>query len=104
MGVSGDTIDAAKSTNAAIPFENLFSKVTRIRAQLPLVDAPIGTECHAASGNLEMAPTAETSSVTALLELVTVDPTTDHCTLRTHKDRIGQECFREAGHSGGKTA
>ena len=94
VGVSCDAIDAAKRTNAAIPFEHPFPKVTCICAQLPLVDAPIRTERYAATGNLEMTPPAEISPVRTLFELLAVDPTTGHRALHTHKNRIGQECFR----------
>src|SRR6476660_7069074 len=97
MGVSCYAIDAAKGTNAAIPFEHLFPKVTRICAQLPLVDAPIRTERDAATGNLKMTPPAEISSARTLFELVAVDPTTGHRALRAHKNRIGQECLSAGG-------
>lgn len=43
MSVRGDAVDTAKSTNAAISFEHLFSKVARAGAKFPLVHAPIGT-------------------------------------------------------------
>lgn len=96
MSVGGDTVDTAKGTNTAIPFEHLFSKVARVGAKFPFVYAPIGTERDAAGGNLQIAPTAEISSVGALFELLAVNPTASHRTLRTHKNRIDQECFGTA--------
>lgn len=93
MSVGGDAVDTAKSTNAAIPFEHPFSKVARVGAKFPLVDAPIGTERDAARGNLQMAPTTEISSARTLFEFLPLNPTTGHCTLRAHKNRIEQECF-----------
>ena len=93
MSVRGDAGDTAKSTNAAISFEHLFSKVDRVGAKPPLVHAPIGTERDAARGNLQMAPTTEISPVNTLFELFVVNPATGHRTLCTHKSRIEQECF-----------
>lgn len=52
MSVGSDTIVATKSTNAAIPFEHLFSKVARVGAKFPLVHAAIGTERHSPSMHL----------------------------------------------------
>ncbi len=81
------------------PFENLFPKVTQICAQLPFVHAPIRTERYTATGNVEMTSPAEISTV---FELVTMDPTPTIAHKPTHKHRIGQECFREAGSFSGR--
>lgn len=92
MRISGNTVDTAKSANAAIPFEHFFSKVARVSAKLPLVYAPIGAERGAAGGNLQMAPSAEISPVQTLFEFLALNPTTGHCTLRAHKSRVEQAC------------
>lgn len=65
-GVGGDSVEATESAEASIAEEDLVAEISRVRAQAPLVDAEVGAEgATARSEDLELAPTAERTSVGA---------------------------------------
>jgi hypothetical protein len=58
--VGGDGVDVADSADAVVAGEDLVSKVARVGAETPLVDAVVGAEGAAAFGeDFEVAPAAE---------------------------------------------
>lgn len=57
-----DRIHAALRAYTAIPFQYPFAQISRIGAQLPLVNAHLGAESSSAFGDFAPAPSAQRAS------------------------------------------
>lgn len=93
----GDTIETADGADAAIPLEDALAQVTGVGAQLPLFDAPFGTEGEAPARNFEIAPAAEAAPIGTFGQRGAIDwPTLHdasrspiaHNALSAHENRI----------------
>ena len=71
-------VDAAGFANASIAGVDLVAKITRVGAELPLVDAEIGAKRDAPPDHFEVAPSAQRSAVHAFLECFPISETAGH--------------------------
>lgn len=98
----GDAIETADSADAAVPLEDALAEMTGVTAQLPLFDAPFGTEGEAPGRNFQIAPAAEATAIGTFGQRGAIDRPAFHDSLAAHENRIQRKCLK--GDYGGATA
>ena len=81
-------IRPAHAAHAAVAFEDLFTKVAGIAAELPLFDAPIGAEREASFGDLEVTPAAKIAAVGPFGQRCRIGPAAGHSAQGAHCENI----------------
>jgi len=80
----GYGVHMTQGAEAAVAQEHLFTQVSRLRAQLPLMNAVCRAEAKAAARNLERTPAAQTPIVGTTRNCFAIDPAPAHGAHRTH--------------------
>jgi hypothetical protein len=88
-------IDTATGADSTIAFQNLLADVPRVAAQAKFVHAPRGAKRRAAFGNLQVAPTAEITTVRSLGKSLWIDPTARHDPLGTHLEIVSFKKYQK---------
>ena len=80
-------------TDAAVPKEDLFAEVGRLRAKFPFMDAVGRAKGEATGWHFERAPTAETAAVRTSGDRAAIDPSPFHHPEITHSPvlAVGQQ-------------
>ena len=72
MGRLGYAIETATSADAVVAFEHTFAQMAGVRSKPPLFDAKLRTKRNAPARDLEFAPSAEISPISASIELTAI--------------------------------
>src|ERR1700722_11215368 len=72
-------VDPADRANAPVPLQHLLTKITRVAAEAPFVDAPIRTEGEPPRWDFEAAPTAERPAVVPFRQSGAIGDAARHC-------------------------
>ena len=75
----GDSVDITAGAYTAIAMEHLLSKISRLRAQLPLMHTEIRTKGVTSARNLKRAPATQTAAVGATWNCLAINPAAAHC-------------------------
>jgi len=84
----GGAIEGAGGADAAVALKDAVAEMSGIAAQLPLLDAPCGTEGEAAGWNFELAPAAEAAAVWSFGQVTAKGTSAGHGALSAHENRI----------------
>ena len=82
---SGDRVDSALGADAPVALKDFLSQVSRLGAQLPLVDTEVRAEGEAPARDFKRAPSAESAAVRSTRKGFAVDPTALHDASRAHR-------------------
>lgn len=84
-GELGDTIHSTDGADASVALQYSLAKMARIRAEPPLLHAPVGTERPTSLWHFQVAPTADTPAVFTFGNRVAAYAAPRHCALGAHR-------------------